>query len=209
MRALTIAFCCLFLIVTSAWAQSDRGTITGTVTDPAGAMVPNAAIEAKNINTSAVYQAASSATGNYTLVQLPAGLYQLSVTVPGFKQYQRTGLTVMVAQTLRIDMKLEVGAPSEIVTVSADAPLLKTESGELSHNISTDRLDELPMLSAAGMRDPFAAVNLMPGTGGTGGSMRVNGMPGYTMSLRIDGQDATQNIWTSGLRHVDTQRGLC
>ena len=46
------------------------------------------------------------------------------------------------------------------------------------------------------MRDPFTAVNLMPGTGGTGGSMRVNGMPGYTMSLRLDGQDATQNIWT-------------
>jgi hypothetical protein len=52
------------------------------------------------------------------------------------------------------------------------------------------------MLSALGMRDPFAAVNLLPGTGGTTGSMRVNGSPGYTMSLRIDGQDATQNIWT-------------
>ncbi|HTY61310.1 MAG TPA: carboxypeptidase-like regulatory domain-containing protein, partial [Acidobacteriota bacterium] len=73
MRALITAFCCLFLIVSSAWAQSDRGTITGTVTDPAGAMIPNAAIEAKNVNTGAVFQAASSATGNYSLVQLPAG----------------------------------------------------------------------------------------------------------------------------------------
>ena len=141
-------------------AQSDRGTITGTVTDPAGAMVPNAAIEAKNVNTSAVYQAASSNTGNYTLVQLPAGPYQITITVPGFKQYQRTGITVMVAQTMRIDVKLEVGAPTEVISVTADAPLLKTESGELSHNISTERLDELPMLSATGMRDPFAAVNL-------------------------------------------------
>ena len=197
MRAFLTAFCCLFLIVSSAWAQSDRGTITGTVTDPAGAMIPNAAIEAKNVNTGAVFQAASSATGNYSLVQLPAGSYQLTVTVPGFKQYQRTGLTVMVAQTVRIDVKLEVGAPSEVVTVSTEAPLLNTESGELSHNISTDRLDELPMLSAVGMRDPFAAVNLMPGTSGTGGAMRINGMPGFTMSLRIDGQDATQNIWTN------------
>ena len=137
-------------MIAPVWAQSERGTITGTVTDPAGAMVPNAAIEAKSINTSAVYQAASSTTGNYTLVQLPAGPYQLSVTVPGFKQYQRTGLTVMVAQTLRIDVKLEVGTPSEMVTVSADAPLLNTESGELSHNISTERLDDLPMLSAVG-----------------------------------------------------------
>jgi len=116
----------------------------------------------------------------------------------GFKQFLRTGITVMVAQTMRIDVKLEIGAPSDTVTVNADSPLLKTESGELSHNISTDRLDDLPILSATGMRDPFAAMNLMPGTDGAAGSglMRVNGMPGFTMSLRIDGQDATQNIWT-------------
>jgi hypothetical protein len=196
MRSLLIAFCCSLLITSAAWAQSDRGTITGTITDPAGAMVPNASIEAKNINTGAVYPAAASETGNYVVSQLPAGTYQVTVTMAGFKQYVRTGLTVMAAQTLRIDVKLEVGEISETVSVSADAPLLKTESGELSHNISTDRMDELPMLSAVGMRDPFSAVNLMPGTGGTGGSMRINGMPGYTMSLKIDGQDATQNIWT-------------
>jgi hypothetical protein len=196
MRSFLTAFCCLCLIASMARAQSDRGAITGTITDPAGAMVPNAPVEAKNINTGAVYQAASSNTGNYTLAQLPAGTYQIIVAMSGFKQYVRTGLTVMVAQTLRVDVKLEVGSISDTVTVSADAPLLKTESGELSHNISTDRLDDLPILSAAGMRDPFTAVNLMPGTGGTGGSMRINGMPGFTMSLRIDGQDATQNIWT-------------
>ncbi|MBN1566456.1 MAG: TonB-dependent receptor [Acidobacteria bacterium] len=196
MRSFLTAFCCLCLIVSVAGAQSDRGTITGTIADPAGAMVPNAQIEAKNINTGAVYQAASSQTGNYTIAQMPAGPYQLSVTVPGFKQYVRTGLTVMVAQTLRIDVALEVGAPSDTVTVNADAPLLKTESGELSHNISTDRMNELPMLSAVGMRDPYAAVDLMPGVGREGGTLRVNGSPGYTMSLRIDGQDATQQIWT-------------
>jgi hypothetical protein len=196
MRLICCAFACLLLICFGAYAQSDRGTITGTISDPAGAMIPNAPIEAKNIQTGAVYKAASSLTGNYTLAQLPAGVYQLTVSSPGFKQYVRTGITVMVAQTLRIDIPLEVGNISETVTVSADAPLLKTESGELSHNVTTDRMDNLPMLSAIGMRDPFTAVNLMPGTGGTGGSMRVNGMPGYTMSLRIDGQDATQNIWT-------------
>ena len=196
MRAWITAFCCLLLIVSSAWAQGDRGTITGTVADPTGAMVPNAAVEAKNANTGAVYQAASSATGNYSLVQLPAGPYQITITVPGFKQYQRIGLTVMVAQTLRIDVKLEVGVPTEIISVSADAPLLKTESGELSHNISTDKLDDLPILSATGMRDPFAAVSLIPGVDNSAGLMRVNGMPGFTMALRIDGQDATQQIWT-------------
>jgi hypothetical protein len=109
MRSLLLAFCCLLLIVPAAWAQSDRGTITGTITDPAGAIVPNAPIVAKNVNTSAEYTTASSQTGNYVLAQLPAGPYQLTVTVPGFKQYVRTGLTVMVAQSLRIDVSLRSG----------------------------------------------------------------------------------------------------
>ncbi len=197
MRWITSALVCALLIFGTAYAQSDRGAITGTVSDAAGAMVPNAPIEAKNVETGAVYQAASSATGNYTLAQLPAGVYQLSAKVQGFKQYLRTGITVMTAATVRIDIPLEVGSITETVTVSADSPLLKTESGELSHNVTTNRMNDLPMLSALGMRDPFAAVNLMPGTGGTGaGAMRVNGMPGYTMSLRVDGQDATQQIWT-------------
>jgi len=196
MRSLLIAFCGLLLIVPTTLAQSDRGAITGTITDPAGAMVPNAAVEALNLETGATYKAAASETGNYLLGQLPAGKYELSVSVQGFKQYVRTGLTVMVAQTLRIDVPLEVGGITDTVIVSADAALLKTESGELSHNVSTDRLNELPILSAQGMRDPFAAVNLMPGTGGTGGNMRINGSPGATMALRIDGQDATQGIWT-------------
>lgn len=198
MRSLLTSFCCLLWITSVAAAQSDRGAFTGTITDPAGAVVPNVPIEAKNIQTGAVYQAATSNTGNYLIAQLPVGVYQLSVTAPGFKQYLRTGLELGVAQTIRIDIRLEVGAISETVTVTGAAPLLKTESGELSHNVSTDRLNELPILSAIGMRDPFAAVNLMPGTAGTGaGAMRINGMPGFTMSLRIDGQDATQNIWTN------------
>jgi hypothetical protein len=64
MRFIVRAFLCLLLLIPAAFAQSDRGTITGTVSDAAGAMVPNAPIEAKNTQTGAVYQAASSATGN-------------------------------------------------------------------------------------------------------------------------------------------------
>jgi hypothetical protein len=198
MRSWLTVFCCLLLIASGAWAQSDRGTITGTITDTSDAILPGAPVEAENIETGAVYQAISTDTGVYTLAQLPVGTYQISTSVEGFKKFVQTGITVMVAQTLRIDIQLEVGGVEDVITVTADAPLLQTESAELSHNIPRERLDELPMLSAVGMRDPFAAVNLMPGTAGTGaGAMRINGMPGFTMSLRIDGQDATQNIWTN------------
>src|SRR5260221_537858 len=104
------------LLALSAFAQSDRGTITGTVADPAGAVVANATIEARNVGTGAVHPVASSATGNYTLAELPAGNYELTVTVPGFKKSVRQGLTVQVAQTLRIDIALEVGNAAESVT---------------------------------------------------------------------------------------------
>ena len=152
----------VFLFALSTFAQSDRGTITGTVSDPAGAVVAAAAIEAKNVATGAVYQAASSATGNYTIAQLPAGAYQLSITVPGFKKFIRNGLVVEVAGTLRIDAALEVGTASESVTVTEVASQLKTEGGEVSHNVSTDTLNNLPILTL-GRRSGRHRIGQQPG----------------------------------------------
>jgi hypothetical protein len=188
----------LSFLAGAAFAQGDRGTITGTVSDPAGAVVASAAIEAKHVETGAVYPTQSTNTGNYTLSQLPFGSYEISVTVPGFKKYVRQGLDVGVAQTLRIDIALAVGNAAESVTVSEAAPLLKTESGELSHNVTSDRLDNLPVLgigtsaSSAGIRNPLAVVQILPGTYSVLNSIvKINGAPSNTMSIRIEGQDAT------------------
>src|SRR5689334_4638194 len=93
---------CLFIVTGVLLAQGDRGTITGTVSDPAGAIVAGASVEARNLETAGVYQAGATNTGNYTLSQLPVGTYEITVSVPGFKKYVRTGITVGVAQTLRI-----------------------------------------------------------------------------------------------------------
>jgi hypothetical protein len=187
----------------AAFAQSDRGTITGTVSDPAGARIAGATVQAKNTETGAEYQAATTETGNYVLAQLPVGAYQLSVSMQGFKSHVRQGLTVSVAQTVRIDVALELGAISESVTVSADAPLLKTESGELGHNVKTDTLNQLPILSIgsaaggnSGIRNPYAVMQLLPGTDWRpDASVRVNGTPGNTQAMRIEGQDSTNNLW--------------
>src|SRR5262245_14906597 len=114
---------CLLSSCAAVFAQSDRGTITGTVSDPAGAVIAGAKVEAKNVETGTVYDAASTATGNYTLSQLPAGNYQMTIAVQGFKTYNRQNITVQVAGTLRVDVTLEVGATSESVTVSETAQL--------------------------------------------------------------------------------------
>ena len=194
------ALCGFSLIATVvAIAQSDRGTITGTVSDPAGAVVASAAIQAKNVQTGAIYETASTTTGNYTIPQLPAGTYALSVSVQGFKKYVREGLGVQVAQIARIDVSLEVGSNSESVTVTEAAPLLSTESGELSHNVSAQTLDELPVLGVGanfagtqGVRNPNAVLVMIPGTYWVpNNGVRVNGAPTNTQAFRVEGQDAT------------------
>jgi hypothetical protein len=197
----------LLVLLLSAWtlfAQSDRGTITGTVSDPTGAVIPGANIVVTNTETAARYETISTETGNYTLTQLPSGLYQVTVELPGFKKYVRQGLTVQAAQIVRIDVGLEVGNATESVTVEADAPLLKTESGELSHVITTRRIDELPILQtgaaagSGGIRNPFTVVALIPGSaliqGGTGPTIRINGGTNNSYMVMVDGMDATNSL---------------
>jgi Carboxypeptidase regulatory-like domain/TonB dependent receptor len=200
-----------FLLCAAAFAQSDRGTITGTISDPAGAVVAAAPIEARSTETGATYQAASSGTGNYTLAQLPAGPYELTVTVTGFKKFVRQNIVISVASTMRVDVTLEVGSATESVTVSEAAPLLKTESGELSHNMTTDRVNSLPVinLGAGGgignVRNPLQAINLIPGSAfSNDNTLRVNGMPANTQAIRIEGQDATngQNRQTNQINQA-------
>ena len=124
MRSSSCSVLTIFLILLcsfSAFGQTDRGTITGTVGDPTSAVIPGANVTATNTQTTAKYETVSTETGNFTLSQLPAGPYELSVELPGFKKYVRRGITVLAATTVRIDAALEVGANTEEITVSADA----------------------------------------------------------------------------------------
>src|SRR5271157_2721759 len=150
------------MIVVLAFAQTDRGTITGTVTDPTGAVIPGAALHARDVDTGAEYDTVTTATGNYTIPSLLAGTYDLTVTAAGFEKYIQHGITVQVVQILRVDIVLQVGSTLESVTVNADAPLLRTESAEMNHNLSTDRVDALPN-ATPNLRSPFIFAEIMPG----------------------------------------------
>jgi hypothetical protein len=194
-------YVCLLLSGLSLFGQTDRSTITGTIVDPAGAVVPNATIEAKNSATGALFQGGSSATGNYVF-SVPTGTYELSVTVTGFKKYVRQGIVVPVASTVRQDVSLEVGATTETITVVDTTPLLKTESGELSHNVTYERANSLPVLTLGAntglgnVRNPLQVVTLLPGAQFSNDNiLRVNGMPSNSQSVRIEGQDATNGLW--------------
>jgi hypothetical protein len=200
MRILAVSFC-LSLLTVGAYGQAANGTITGTVTDPAGAIVAGAAVEVQNTETGQLVQTVSTNTGAYTVTPLPVGSYSVTVTVAGFKKYVRTGLSLAAAQTLGIDVTLEVGGTNESVTVSAEASLLKTESGDVAHNITLNQLDNLPILGvgnanagSSGVRNPFNSTVLIPGVSYSANTnMIVNGAPNNTAAYRVEGLDNTNH----------------
>jgi hypothetical protein len=185
-------FVCLAL---TAFAQGDRGTITGTVSDPAGAVVPAAAISAKNTDTGATYDSVTTATGNFTLNSLPPGLYDVTVSAAGFSKSVQQGLRVNVAMTIRVDVVLKIGASTESITITGGAEMLRTESAEQSQTISGSTINALPInfgvIAGGYLRSPFAFMNLTPGALQSGQNvMLVNGMTN-NVTMRVDGQDST------------------
>ena len=211
MRSVSALLCC-FVLTFAAFAQNDRGTITGEVKDQAGAVVPGASVSATNSAGGDQLKTITTDTGNYTLPSLSAGVYTLTVEMKGFKKFVRQNIEVQVSITTRVDVGLEIGATSETVTVTAEAAQLKTESAEQSTIIGTMTINELPLNfgggggSSGNIRSPFAFNMLSPGVTGTGqDTSQVNGLPTGTFRIQVEGLDSTsQNDpnWTSTVSHA-------
>jgi hypothetical protein len=199
-------------------AQTALATVTGTITDTTGAVVANAPISLKNLETGQVRTGASSNSGNYAVSQLPIGDYDLTVTVPGFKTYTHSKFHLAASQTMREDVQLEIGQAAESVTVTAESSLLKTETTEVAHNVTLSQLNDLPVLAIGstneGFRDPWASVRLVPGVNYNAGSnigagtvacctfMSINGTPSNTYQSRLDGM----TISPTGPRLITAQQ---
>jgi len=115
----------VMLLSALSYGQLDRGTITGTVKDVSGAVVPNTHITIKNTATNATYNTATTGAGDYTAVNLPSGTYQLTFDAPGLKKLVRSNVVVAVSETIRVDASLQVGESRDTVTVTADAEVLQ------------------------------------------------------------------------------------
>jgi hypothetical protein len=192
------------ILAIAAYAQTDRGSITGLIIDPGGSPVPGANVVVLNLATGGRFPTTSTETGSYTVPSLPSGAYSVSVEHSGFKQFIQKPVQVEVAQTLRVDVKLQLGTASESITVAADASMLQQDSSENSFSMSGDRMNDLPLNFAVGpgaIRSPYGFLELMPGASnatldvqqvnGWGIDIRVNGMPNNTFKALLDGQDAT------------------
>ncbi len=189
-----------------AFAQSDRGGITGRVTDPNGAVVVDAKVTATNTDSNEVRETTTSDEGNFNLPQLKAAPYRLTVEATGFKTVSIDDVKVAVQVTRNADITLEIGEVGDTVTVSAnDTSVLQTDTPVQQLNVTERQVRELPLIVAAesGGRSPLSFIFLDSsiisqgsgtGVGQTSGStgtnatnFRVNGGQGLGTDILIDG----------------------
>jgi hypothetical protein len=189
------ALLCLALTPLFVSAQSTLGTITGLVTDKSGSVIPNAVVVATNTGTGVRSQTVSSGTGNYVIPNLQVGRYEISVSVTGFKSFTRSNINLSSDDNIRIDVALEVGATSERVEVTAEAPPMKTESSEVSTTMERKLVNDVPLAVAGiggGMRNAFSIMMMMPQVkSGNGESawddLQVGGGQQHDWNVSVDG----------------------
>ena len=146
------------LVVTScAFAQT--ASITGRVTDPNGGVIPGVQVIAQSRDSGIATEARTNQDGYYSLSSLQPGSYDLSLSKPGFAMFRQEGLQLEVQQAARIDIALRIGAMTERVEVTADAPLIESQNATMGAVIPASQVAELPLLG----RNPYALAMLVPG----------------------------------------------
>ena len=172
--------------------QQDSGTILGTIRDAQDAVVTSAEVTIQNVDTGVAKKTRVTSTGQYSVPFLVPGNYSVTASAPGFKKTVRTGIRLRVADQLVIDVKVEVGAVSESVTVEATAPLVDSANITLGQVIESRRIEDLPLNG----RDPTALAALAPGvtppaaplTAAQGGTIpMINGGNTLTSMVTVDG----------------------
>ena len=160
---------CLALCAATLFAQSERGTITGTVRDASGAVVPDAKVHLTNTQTGVNFTAPSNTNGEYTVPQLQVGTYTVRVEKQGFRPASITGLVLNASATVRADATLEVGTSVQAIEISASALALSTENAKSSVTIDNKLVDELPLVVGGTMRSPFNLATMTPEAKNVGG----------------------------------------
>jgi Carboxypeptidase regulatory-like domain len=192
------------VLFSAAVAQTNQGSIAGVVTDPSGAVVPNAKITAKDTSRGTTYETVSSSAGTYRFSNLNIGTYDVTASAAGFKTTTLTGVPVQVATTAALDIHFQTGTVTENVTVNADIPTVQTESSDIGTVVSTKQVLDLPLplgSTVQAMRSPEAFAFLSPGVvgpgsdSGNGGTFesKITGGQNYATEVLLDGASTTRS----------------
>jgi len=200
---LIAAAAAVVLVPAPAAAQILYGSLTGTVTDQQKAAMPGVTVTAINTGTTQATEAVTDDAGNYTIRNLPPGIYDLTAVLQGFRELRQRGMNITAGNIVRADLALQLGQLSETVNVVAESTLLQTEKADLNTEISAKAVTNLPLNQ---FRNYQSLLNLVPGATPTqfqnaeidspGRSLRtwVNGTQPNANTTRVDGA-VSINVW--------------
>src|SRR5712692_267442 len=197
---------CMGAVVGVHGQTSTVGSISGTVRDQHGAVVPKAEVVISEERTGQARTVATSDDGFYSAPSLPVGHYTVSAAPPGFKKTVNSGLELHVSENLIVNLTLEVGQMSETVSVTAEATQVETRSGDVSSLVAEKQVTELPLDG----RNYASLVTMVPGVspasggvGGAGFSARGTGLDSH-VDMSVNGNQSNANMWTvDGVNNMD------
>ena len=185
-------------MATSAWSQAITGTMLGTVSDQSGALLPSVSITVTNEETGLKRNALSNDSGNYSITNLPVGVYRVEAELAGFRKEARSGIELQVDQRARINFQMAIGEITETVDVNVGAPLVQTDDAFVGSVIDEERITRLPLNG----RQFELLAQLLPGVVlpapgshlGARGGFNVAGMDEHYNSFFLDGIDNVDPI---------------
>ena len=203
--AVGILFAAGFLLF-SVWGlcQGNLGGLTGRITDATGAVIPETTVVVTNLDTETAVTVASTSDGVYLVQSIPPGRYRISATKAGFKTLTQEPILISTATVATVDLSMTIGETTQSVTVTAQLVALQTSSSEVGTVMSDQSMLDLPIslggnatIGATGRRQIENFIFLTPGVTGNQWSKNINGAPGFSQEILIDGEDM-QNIGAPG-----------
>jgi Carboxypeptidase regulatory-like domain len=188
----------------AAYGQEVRATITGSVTDPAGAPVSGAAVTVTHTTTNAAVVTRTTESGNYVTPLLTPGKYVLTVEQTGFKKFIREAIELESLDKARVDVRLEIGALSDSVTVNSTVSVLQTDTATRGQTISSEMLENIPTMG----RNPFQLAWSAPGIVKTGSfrylrAFDIGGTSGFSVN---GGKNQENEVLLDGISDVQSSR---
>ena len=195
----------VLLLAGALAAQQDQGVITGTVTDSTGAVIPGAKVTVRNVDTNIVQTAETNVNGVYFVGPVRVGRYEVAVEAEGFKKSVRSGIEVHANDRIGLDFELEIGAVTEVIEVTGQTPILKTETSALETVVDRRQIEQLPLVDRNYQILAKLAAGVFPEIGGRdrgplqrGGAQAAgftaHGQPALQNNYLIDGIDNNSTV---------------
>jgi hypothetical protein len=210
--AVSLSFALLILATINSWAGIG-GSISGTVRDASNAVIPNASVNASNVETGVQHQSATNGQGFYSFANLPIGSYSIAIQKTGFKPYRRTGIHIDANSTLTVDAVLAVGERSDVVTVAENQAMVETTSTQVGEVITSARMTAVPLngrsftdllslqpgvapatsITSDTVQD-VGATALSPSGDLNPGTISINGQREFANSFLVNGSDVEEDV---------------